>query len=170
MGVNGEALQPCAVYKKPYFLLQITWESISVLQVSWESASVLQVTWESIWGTTSHMHCVWTCNEIEGSCHKIITTIVPSYTRKTSLVCCRWHCYSRTCNNIDGNKVLLVAYWLKHWTADRKVRVSSPTCSRDLFLFWVYSARPQELSTRFSFTFFRGDVKPLVPGTPLKLA
>ena len=28
---------------------------------------------------------------------------------------------------------LLVAYWLKHWTADGKVQGSSPTSSRDLF-------------------------------------
>ena len=30
MGVNGEALQLHAVYKKPYFLLQVTRESVSV--------------------------------------------------------------------------------------------------------------------------------------------
>ena len=34
MGVNGEALQLHAVYKKPYFLLQVTRESVSVLQVT----------------------------------------------------------------------------------------------------------------------------------------
>ena len=34
MGVNGEALQLHAVYKKPYFLLQVTQESVSVLQVT----------------------------------------------------------------------------------------------------------------------------------------
>ena len=50
---------------------------------------------------------------------------------------------------------------LKHWTADRKVQGSSPTSSRDLFLFWVHSALPQKLSRRFSFVSFRGDVKPL---------
>ena len=33
MGVNGEALQLHAVYREPYFLLQVTRESISVLQV-----------------------------------------------------------------------------------------------------------------------------------------
>ena len=64
---------------------------------------------------------------------------------------------------------LLVAYWLKHWTVDRKVQGSSPTCSRDLFLFWVHSALPQKLS-RFSFASFGGDVKPSVPGNHLKLA
>ena len=35
-----------------------------------------------------------------------------------------------------GNR-MLVAYWLKHWIADWKVQGSSPTSSRDLFLFWV---------------------------------
>ena len=64
---------------------------------------------------------------------------------------------------------LLVAYWLKHWTADRKVQGSSLTSSRDLFLFWVHSALPQKLS-RFSFASFGGDVEPSVPGNPLKLA
>ena len=44
MGVNGEALQLHAVYKKPYFLLQVTQESVLVLQVTRESIS----------GTTSH--------------------------------------------------------------------------------------------------------------------
>ena len=44
MGVNGEALQLHAVYKKPYFLLQVTRESVSVLRVTRESVS----------GTTSH--------------------------------------------------------------------------------------------------------------------
>jgi len=33
MGVNGEASQLHAVYKKLYFLLQVTRESVSVLQV-----------------------------------------------------------------------------------------------------------------------------------------
>ena len=44
MGVNGEALQLRAVYKKPYFLLPVTRQSVSVLQVMRESVS----------GTTSH--------------------------------------------------------------------------------------------------------------------
>ena len=52
---------------------------------------------------------------------------------------------------------LLVTYWLKHWTTDRKVQGSSPTSSRDLFLFWVHSALPQKLSRRFSFASFIGD-------------
>ena len=53
---------------------------------------VLQVTRESVSGTTSHVRCVSTCNEIEGSYDKFIITIVPSYTGKISLVCCCWHC------------------------------------------------------------------------------
>ena len=51
MGVNGEALQLDAVYKKPYFLLQVKWESVS--------------------GTT----CVWMYNEIEGSLMKLFTKL-----------------------------------------------------------------------------------------------
>ena len=43
MGVNGQALQLRAVYKKPYFLLQVMRESVSVLQVTRESISVLQL-------------------------------------------------------------------------------------------------------------------------------
>ena len=82
MGANGEALQLHAVYKNPYFLLQVMWESVSVLQVTWESIS----------GTASHTRCIWMCNEIEGSYDEIIITIAPSYTEKISLVCCRWHC------------------------------------------------------------------------------
>ena len=33
MRVNGETLQLHAVYKKPYFVLQVTWEFVLVLQV-----------------------------------------------------------------------------------------------------------------------------------------
>jgi len=91
MGVNGKASQLHTVCKKPYFLLQVTRESVSVLQVTRESVSVLQVTRESVSGTASHVHCVWMCSEIEGSYDKIIIIIVPSYTRKISLVCCHWH-------------------------------------------------------------------------------
>ena len=45
MGVNGEALQLHAVYKKPYFLLQVKRESVSVVQITRESVS----------GTASHV-------------------------------------------------------------------------------------------------------------------
>ena len=54
MEVHGEALQLHAVYKKPYFLLQVTQESVS--------------------GTTSYVRCVWMSNEIEGSYDEIIIT------------------------------------------------------------------------------------------------
>ena len=40
----------------------------------------------------------------------------------------------------------------------------------NLFLFWVHSALPQKLSRRFTFVSFGGDIKPSVPGNPLKLA
>ena len=85
--MGKEALQLHAVYKKLYFLLQVTRESISVLQVTWEFVSVL------VSGTASHTHYVWGCNEIESSYDKIISTIVPSYTGRISWVCCRLYCY-----------------------------------------------------------------------------
>ena len=88
--MGKEALQLHAVYKKLYFLLQVTQESISVLQVTWEFVSVL------VSGTASHTHYVWACNEIKGSYDKIIITIVPSYTGKISWVCCRLYCYKCT--------------------------------------------------------------------------
>ena len=44
MGVNGEVLRLYVVYKKPYFLLQVTRESVSVLHIMQESVSVVQVT------------------------------------------------------------------------------------------------------------------------------
>ena len=89
MGVNGEALQLHAVHKKPYFLLQVTWESVS--------------------GTASHVRCIWTCNEIEGSYYKIIITIVPSYTRKsiTHLLPLALLLVLHTRNNTDGNKFVI---------------------------------------------------------------
>ena len=46
----------------------------------------LQVTWSAS-GTASHVHYIWTCNEIEFSSDKIIFTIA-SYTEKISLICC----------------------------------------------------------------------------------
>ena len=61
---------------------------------------------------------------------------------------------------------LKVAYWVKHWTAHRKVQGSSPTCSRDSFLFRVHSALPQKLSRRFTFMSFRGTVSCSSRGTP----
>ena len=88
-----EALQMCAAYKKPYFLLQVTRESVSVLQVTCESMS----------GSISHVNCLWTSN---GLYDKI--TIVPCYTvtcllpLATLFVVC-------TCNNTDVNKVVIVS-------------------------------------------------------------
>ena len=63
MGVSGEILQLHAVYKKLYFLLQVTRESVSVLQITWESVS----------GTASHARRIWACNEIEGSYDKSLS-------------------------------------------------------------------------------------------------
>ena len=70
---------------------------------------VLQVTRESVSGTTSHVRCVWTCNEIEGSYDKIIITIVPSYTGKniTHLLPLALLLVLRTRNNTDGNKLVI---------------------------------------------------------------
>ena len=70
---------------------------------------VLQVTQESVSGTTSHVRCVWTCNEIEGSYDKIIITIVPSYTGTniTSLLPLALLLVLRTRNNTDGNKLVI---------------------------------------------------------------
>ena len=98
MRVNGEALQLHAVCKKRNFA-QVTRKSVSVLQVMQESVS----------GTTSHVRCVWTCNEIEGSYDKIIITILPSYTRKniTRLLPLALLLVLRTCNNTDGNKLVI---------------------------------------------------------------
>ena len=99
MGVNGEALQLHAVYKKPYFLLQVTRESVSVLQVTWESVS----------GTASHARCIWTCNEVQGSYDKIIITIAPSHTGKniTRLLPLALLLVLCTRNNTDGNKLVI---------------------------------------------------------------
>ena len=66
---------------KSYLLLQVTWESVTVLQVLRESVSA-----------TSHMCCVWTCNEIEGSYDYHNSTKLHLYQKKV-LVCCHWHCY-----------------------------------------------------------------------------
>ena len=44
MGVNRKALELRVVYKKPYFLLQVTQVSVSVLQVMRESVSGTTVT------------------------------------------------------------------------------------------------------------------------------
>ena len=44
MAVNGQALHLHAVRIKPYLLLQVTWESVSVFQVTWKTVSVLRVT------------------------------------------------------------------------------------------------------------------------------
>ena len=63
MGVNGEALQLHVVYKRPYFLLQVTRESISVLQVT---CVFLNVQWNR-----RYVHMI-----------KSLITIPPSYIEK----------------------------------------------------------------------------------------
>ena len=127
MGVNGAALQLHAVYKMPYFLLQVTWESVSVLQVTWESVSVLQVTWESVSGTASHARCIWTCNEIEGSYDKIIITIAPSYTGKniTRLLLLALLLMLHTCNNTHGNKLVIFS-GIALYYGDNYINITMP--------------------------------------------
>ena len=90
MRVNGEALQLHAVYKKLYFLLQVTRESISALQVTWESIS----------GTTSHARnlyqvlqvtcdtCFWTEEKSVQDCQTDYFTrlkIADNYTGKDEI-------------------------------------------------------------------------------------
>ena len=73
MGVNGEALQLHAVYIKLYILLQVhenPYQVVEVTRTASEHAMKLKV------------HMI-----------KPFITIAPSYTRKISLVCCRWHCH-----------------------------------------------------------------------------
>ena len=96
MGVSGEALQLQPVYKKPYLVLQVTYQYYKSHENPYqyykshlESVSVPQVAWKSVSGTVSQSERAM--NEIEGSYDKIIITIVPSYTGKIVLVCCRWH-------------------------------------------------------------------------------
>ena len=74
--------------------------------------------------------------------------------------------YMGDINCSDAIWGLKVAYWLKHWTADRKVQGSSPTCSRDLFLFWVHSALPQKLSRGLPSCPSEGTLSRRSRGTP----
>ena len=95
MGVSGEALQLHSAYKKAVFFYCKSRENPYQYYKSRKNKSVS--------GTASHAHCVWTCNEIEGSHDKIIITIVATklYREKyPSLICWRWHCR-------DGNKLLI---------------------------------------------------------------
>ena len=86
MGVNGKALQLHSVHKKPYFLLQVTWESVS--------------------DTASHTRCAWMCNENEGSYDK---TIITTTTQKniTRLLPLALLLVLRTRNKTDGNKLVI---------------------------------------------------------------
>ena len=152
MGVNGEALQLHAVYKKPYFLLQVTRKSVSVLQVTWESVS----------GTASHARCIWTCNEIEGSYDKIIITIAPSYTGKniTRLLPLALLLVLRTHNNTDGNKLVIFCgiawYYGDNYIICKKfgygIILSLPACSMCM---WItkQSQTPLHAHLFLSFTY-----------------
>ena len=157
MGVNREALQLHSVYKKPYFLLQVTRESISVLQVTRESVSVLQVTWKSVSGTASHARCIWTCNEIEGSYDKIIITIVPSYTGKniTRLLPLALLLVLRTRNNTDGNKFLIFSSIASYYgdNYDKKTPAWKSYVCKASHSHSVYNRKPYMLDCNKSWEF-----------------
>jgi len=53
MGVNGEALQLHSVYKKPYFLLQVTRESVS------DTASHVRIRIRYCKSRTLHLNMQW---------------------------------------------------------------------------------------------------------------
>ena len=63
----------CMQFIKSVFYTTITWEFVSILQVTWNIST--KVTQESVSGTASCVHCIWMCNEIDGSYDKIIITI-----------------------------------------------------------------------------------------------
>ena len=86
MGVNGEALQLHAVYKKSYFLL-------------------LQVTQEFVSGTTNHLHCIWMCNEIEGSYYHSTKLYRKKY-HSLPLTCTLWQQQTR-----DIFRYSIVLWW-----------------------------------------------------------
>ena len=100
MGVNGEALQVHAVYEKPYFVLQVTRESVWVLQVTREYVSGTTSHARIISGTTSHVRCVWSRNKIEGSY---------DYHHSTKLYrkIYHWFVASGNVTCADGNKLMI---------------------------------------------------------------
>ena len=85
MGVNGEALQfiKICMFRTSHARIRIRYYKSRAL--------------------------VWTCNEIEGLYDKIIITIVPSYTGKniTCLLPLALLLVLHTCNNSDGNKLVI---------------------------------------------------------------
>ena len=108
MGVNGEALQLHVVYKKPYFLLQVTRESVSGtashvrIHIRYYKSrenpyQVLQVTCSAFERAMKWKVC-------------IIITIVPSYTGKkiTRLLLLPLLLVLHTRNNTDGDKLVTV--------------------------------------------------------------
>ena len=114
-----------------YIIIRLThanvWDSMgkpcSWMQFSEKPYFVLQVTRESVLGTTSHMRCVWTCNEIKGSHDKIIISIVPSHNITAVGVVTRAAHLWRTCNYsknktvISTNQVLSEFQVSEHITA-----------------------------------------------------
>ena len=96
---------------------------------------VLQITRESISGTTSHVRCVWTCNDLYA---KIIITIVPSYTRKnvTRLLPLALLLVLHTRSNTDGNKlVIFSSIALYYGDTYILITIYNPSCT-------LYSVAP----------------------------
>ena len=90
----------------------------------------------------------------------VVRLIIPQFLPKTD-------------NNIGSNTfkpsncswICRLKYWT-HWN----VNGSCPICRRDLFLSSGYTRPYLQKLSRFSFVFFGGSIKLLVPGNPLKLA
>ena len=101
-------MQLHAVYKKPSFFLQVMQESVSVLSHTRICIITTSDMRESVSGSTSHPRYIRTCNEITGLCNKIIINIVPSDTKKNSLILLPLALLlvQRTRNNTDGNKLI----------------------------------------------------------------
>ena len=93
-----------------------------------------QVTRESVSGSTSHVRCVRTCNEIGGSYDKIIITIVPSYTGKNITRSLPLALLLMS-NNTDGNKLMIFS-GIALYFGDTYIIASPFTCkgvSREMF-------------------------------------
>ena len=108
MGVNGEALQLHAVYKKAVFFTR----SHTRIRISTTSHMRIRIKYCKLRALRLNVH-----NEIKGSHDKIIITIVPRYTRKniTCLLPLELFLLLRTCNNTDGNKLDIFQYSFVLW-------------------------------------------------------
>ena len=117
-GVNGEALQLHAVYKKRYSQARIC-----------------------IRYYKSHC-CVWTCNEIEGLYDKIIITIVTSYAREnlTRLFPLKLLLMVCSHNKTDGNQIIIFPVYyslLLRWHLYNTIKLISSLRYTFLFFRWL---------------------------------